>query len=101
MLMKRGERAKQLRERGVDIAVVKLGAGGVVWVSAESHGFVPVYSVNAIDTVAAGDSFNGGLAVALSGRATTTRRRAIRFRCWCIGNNQTRCILRHALPCRP
>jgi ribokinase len=58
--------AAKLREKGVEIAIIKLGAAGVGWVSAESSGFVPAFSVNAIDSVAAGDSFNGGLAVALS-----------------------------------
>ena len=68
---------EMLRERGVDIAIVKLGAQGVVWVSAESSGFMPAFTVNPIDTVAAGDSFNGGLAVALSEGASLPD--AVRF----------------------
>ena len=55
-----------LRERGVDIAVVKLGAKGLVYVTEDSAEFVSPFKVNTIDTVAAGDAFNGGLAVALS-----------------------------------
>lgn len=58
--------AKILRERGVETAVIKLGGKGVYFESASESGFVPPFSVNAIDTVAAGDAFNGGLAVALA-----------------------------------
>ena len=55
-----------LLDRGVDTAVIKLGAQGVYYQSATESGFVTPFTVNAIDTVAAGDAFNGGLAVALS-----------------------------------
>lgn len=55
-----------LRERGVETAVIKLGAQGVYYQSGSDSGFVPPFPVKAIDTVAAGDAFNGGLAVALA-----------------------------------
>jgi ribokinase len=55
-----------LRERGLATAVIKLGAQGVYFQTAETSGFVPPFTVQAIDTVAAGDAFNGGLAVALA-----------------------------------
>ena len=58
--------AAVLLERGVDTAVIKLGAHGVYYQSGSESGFVEPFSVNAIDTVAAGDAFNGGLAVALA-----------------------------------
>ena len=54
-----------LRERGVRVAIIKLGVLGAYFESAEESGFMPSFIVNSIDTVAAGDSFNGGLAVAL------------------------------------
>jgi ribokinase len=61
--------ANILLERGAKTAIVKLGALGVAYVSRTSgekvEGFVPAFKVNAVDTVAAGDAFNGGLAVAL------------------------------------
>lgn len=54
-----------LRQRGVKTAIVKLGDRGVVCATQEETFFVPAFSVTAIDTVAAGDAFNGGLAAAL------------------------------------
>jgi ribokinase len=58
---------KQLQERGVRNVIVKLGDRGVVAVTADETFFVPAFAVEAIDTVAAGDAFNGGLAAALDG----------------------------------
>ncbi|NJK73061.1 MAG: ribokinase [Microcoleus sp. SU_5_6] len=57
--------AKQLQERGVRNVIVKLGDRGVVAVTADETFFVPAFAVEAVDTVAAGDAFNGGLAAAL------------------------------------
>jgi ribokinase len=59
--------AKQLQERGVKNVIVKLGDRGAVAVTADESFFVPAFAVEAIDTVAAGDAFNGGLASALDG----------------------------------
>lgn len=59
------EAAIVLRQRGVAIAVVKLGAHGVVCATAEEVFHTPAFTVSVVDTVAAGDAFNGGLAVAL------------------------------------
>lgn len=57
--------ATTLVDRGVRTAIIKMGAQGVVYASRETTGFVPAFKVKAIDTVAAGDAFNGGLATAL------------------------------------
>lgn len=57
--------ARELRTKGFRTALVKLGAKGVAFSGPEEEGFVPPFKVTAIDTVAAGDSFNGGLAAAL------------------------------------
>jgi ribokinase len=54
-----------LLQRGVKNAIVKLGAKGVVCATEEEVFFVPAFSVEAVDTVAAGDAFNAGLAAAL------------------------------------
>jgi ribokinase len=54
-----------LRQKGVGAAIVKMGERGVVYQTATEHGHVPGFQVNAVDSVAAGDAFNGALATAL------------------------------------
>jgi ribokinase len=57
--------ASRLMARGVPNAIIKMGARGVFFRSAEAEGFVPPFPVTAVNSVGAGDIFNGGLAVAL------------------------------------
>ena len=57
--------AKELRARGVKTAVVKLGGKGLAVAAEGLEKILPAFKVTPIDTVAAGDSFNGGLAHAL------------------------------------
>ncbi|MBI4496430.1 MAG: ribokinase [Chloroflexi bacterium] len=56
---------KTLLERGVRTALVKLGDGGCVVVSAGVRGHIPAPPVTVVDTTGAGDAFAGALAVAL------------------------------------
>jgi len=58
--------AALLHDRGLAGAVIKMGARGVYYSLAGAQGFVPPFAVAAIDSVAAGDCFNGGLAYALA-----------------------------------
>lgn len=58
--------AAELRQRGVSTVIVKLGAQGVFCDTGEETFFIPAFSVQAVDTVAAGDAFNGALAAALA-----------------------------------
>ena len=46
--------------------IVTLGAWGALWVRQDAHGHVAAYEVEAVDSVGAGDAFNGGLALALA-----------------------------------
>ncbi len=73
--------AGKLRAQGVGAAVVKLGAAGVYFQDAENEGFVEPFKVDSIDSVAAGDCFNGGLATALSEGKTLAE--AVRFAAAC------------------
>ncbi len=58
--------AQALQRRGPRQVVVKLGEGGAV-VATPTGGFhQPALAVHAVDTVAAGDAFNGGLAAGLA-----------------------------------
>lgn len=57
--------ATVLRQWGVKNAIVKLGSKGVVCATAQTTFFVPAFPVRTVDTTAAGDAFNGGLAAAL------------------------------------
>lgn len=58
--------ASLLREKGVKSAIIKMGSQGAYYDSPQGSGFMKAFKVDAIDTVAAGDAFNAGLAVAVS-----------------------------------
>ena len=58
--------ARLLLGRGAEAVVIKLGSQGACYASTESEAYVSPFPVTAVDSVAAGDAFNGALAVALS-----------------------------------
>lgn len=56
---------EDLLAEGIGAVAVTLGRQGVYFSDGETSGHQPAFAVDAVDTVAAGDAFNGGLAVAL------------------------------------
>jgi len=69
--------AEKLRKRGVGTVVLTMGAAGALVCDSEGTELVPGIKVKAVDTTAAGDTFNGALAVALA--EGQPFRQAVRF----------------------
>jgi ribokinase len=90
--------ARELKAKGFATAVVKLGAKGVAFSGPDSEGVVPPFKVTAIDTVAAGDSFNGGLASALDDAKPLAE--AVRFAAACGALSTTKKGASAAAPTR-
>lgn len=58
--------AQKLCQRGVPAVVIKMGSEGALSMMGQSSQYWEPFKVKVVDTVAAGDAFNGALAVALS-----------------------------------
>ena len=56
------EAAQSLQDLGPSCVIITRGEKGAVWTSPDGTGQTAAFKVNAVDTVAAGDAFCGGLA---------------------------------------
>jgi ribokinase len=88
--------ARQALASGVGAVVVTLGAQGALMVTNGGQQLVPGFRVQAVDTTAAGDAFNGGLAVALAEGKPLAQ--AIRFANACGALATTRLGAQPSLP---
>lgn len=60
------EAGKILFDKGVKVVIAKLGSKGASIIKKDEYISIPGFKVSAVDTTAAGDSFNAGFAFALS-----------------------------------
>ena len=90
--------ARQLLAGGVPRVVVKLGSAGALFVDGTHEQWWPAFPVDAVDTTAAGDAFNGALAVALAEGAEIEA--AGRFACAAAACSVTRAGAQASMPVR-
>jgi len=90
--------AQALRQMGVRTVIITLGSRGAYICSADIAELVPAPVVQAVDTTAAGDVFNGALAVALS--EGQSLRDAVSFGCKAAAISVTRLGAQSAAPYR-
>lgn len=90
--------AAVLQQKGVGVVIITMGARGAYMCSGQQQLLVPAPTVDAIDTTAAGDVFNGALVVALSeGR---TLHDAVAFACGAAAMSVTRMGAQASAPYR-
>lgn len=97
-----GEQAERAAEmliaKGVQNVIVTLGGKGSLYKSATERELIPAYRVKAVDTTAAGDTYNGALCVALSEGMTI--REAAEFATKASAISVTRAGAQPSLPAR-
>jgi ribokinase len=93
-----GAIGEKLRDRGARTVIVKLGEQGCLLMEDSKPKLLPAPNVKAVDTTAAGDVFNGGLAVALAEGAGLAQ--ACRFANVCAALSVTRMGTQAATPTR-
>lgn len=95
-LAKAHEAAQILLNKGLQNLIITMGSQGAYFQSADMKLFIPTQAVEAVDTTAAGDCFNGALAVALS--ANQGWERAIQFACQAATRSVTQLGAQASMP---
>ena len=90
--------ATRIRELGVDTVVITMGPAGALILEGAVFTHVPAPKVQPVDTTAAGDTFNGALAVALSENKSLPD--AVRFACEAAAVSVTRLGAQSSIPYR-
>jgi ribokinase len=90
--------ANILKEKGVKEVIITMGSAGAFVLSDEFTGMVPAPKVEAVDTTAAGDTFNGALVVALS--EEMPMQKAVEFACRAASISVTRIGAQSSIPSR-
>lgn len=88
--------AKSLLNMGVLNVALTMGSKGVLLANSKGCELIPARLVQAIDTTAAGDCFNGALAAALTNKKTL--REAIHFACAAASISVTRMGAQDSMP---
>jgi len=90
--------AQNLYDRGVKVVVITLGSKGALLFTGDKALLVPSPRVEAIDTTAAGDVFNGAIAVAISEGMELEK--AVEFACEAASISVTRMGAQSSAPYR-
>lgn len=91
--------ALRLHQLGVPTVIIKRGGNGVYWSNGTISSTLPAFVVPVVDTVAAGDSFNGSLATALAEHQPWSE--ALRFAAASAAISVTRRGAQQAMASRP
>lgn len=59
--------AKAIHDRGAKMLIITMGEHGAYYSGPEGAFMMPAFKINPVDSTAAGDAFNGGLAVSIAG----------------------------------
>lgn len=92
------EAARIIHEMGVTWVIITLGSKGALIYGDTLKEVIPAYQVQAVDTTAAGDVFNGAFVVALS--EGKTMKEATRFACKASAISVTRVGAQSSVPYR-
>lgn len=92
------EAAKSLEAKGIKTVIITMGAKGALVLHQQVFTMIPSPTVNAVDTTAAGDVFNGALVTALSENIDIQD--AVRFACEAAAISVTRLGAQASAPYR-